>query len=760
LKKTIIILSILTPLFCSAQGILTGTVTDEETNRPIEQVNISLVSTLLGDATDKNGRFRISDIPAGDYNLQASCIGFETLLIENIKISDEGKELEIKLSPTVISLPGVRVEADRFDPHYRSELARADVFTLKARNVYRTAGAMDDISRAVQLQTSVAPGGDYTSFYAVRGGSPDQNIVMMDGLLFPNPYRLRLVLGGGLSVFNPNTVSDVNLQVGHFSAEYGDFMSSVLGVESRSGRIDRIGFGGNINVLNANVFAEGPLLRSGGSWIASARRTYFDLLAEQYDDGQTAYPMTQDYTVKFVLPLHDRHRLELKSLHSREEMEMNSEDFENVDLDESAGIDLYALTYKGLWSDNAYETINIAVYDELFDYHIQKKDGYDKTNAGYDSKIRTVMIKEDLSIELGENHLISRGFYYSTMQSNMDYFADVNEIAFSRRVLPPAIEYSQKHNQLAAYLDYTAKITPKFQTRVGVRYDYSSLIDKENVSPRVSLMYKLAPGLSINGFWGVCYQYPNVMSIFNRDWPLALDKVEKDLTAERAEHRILGVKWRINNLISAQMDIYDKKFDDLLLPGDFQSFIPNNDGEGYSRGIEVSLQTLTQPEDRWHAMLSYSLSKSEYKIMDQWIPYLHDRRHGLTAMGDARLSQHWSTSLTWRYASGLPFYEIHQFIDVSDIHNSFIKNFDNLKRLPHYQRLDIRFNYKFAWKALACSAYLDLTNVLNRKNVYDVMWYSLKENDESDRDIQIKSLYRRNIFMMPFVPMLGVSFRF
>ena len=750
---------LLNSTFLSA-ATLTGTVADTSTSKPIENVNVTLAGTNMGAATDSQGRFAISNVPPAAYDVSITCMGYESKLITGVKVSEATQPLVVKLAPMAVEMPGVRIEADRFDPRFRTELSRQDLFTLKARNVYKTAGTLDDISRTVQMQGSVVPGGDYTSFYAVRGGSPDQNIVMMDGVLFPNPYRLRMALGGGLSVFNPHAVSDVNLQVGHFSAEYGDFMSSVLGVESRTGSTDHTGFGGNINILNSNIYAEGPILDTGGSWIASIRRTYFDLVAERFDDSQTSYPQTMDYTAKIVMPLNDRNRVEFNLLHSQEDMDLDTEEFENLLLNESADIDLYNLSYKGLWTDNIYETVHMAFYDETFKYHIKQYDDYNPSEAGYDSKINNFMIKEDLSVELGKNHWINRGFYFSTMESNMDYFAEVNEIAFSRRVLPPEINYSRRHNLLAAYFDYTVNLTKRLQTRAGVRYDYSSLVEKGHTSPRVSMMYKINNSLSVNGFWGLCYQYPNVMSIFNRDWPLALDVVEEELDAERAEHRVVGVKWRLSELLSAQVDLYQKVFTKLLLPMDFQDFIPENNGNGESKGVEVILQTITGPTDRWHAMLSYSLAKSEYKIMERWVPYNYDRRHGLTAMADYKLSERWSASLTWRYASGLPYYEMHQFIDANDIHNSFIRSFDNLERLPSYQRLDMRVNYRFKMKGMACSAYLDLTNILNRKNIYDVIWYSSSENLDEHWDSYNKTLYRRNIYMMPFVPSLGVSFQY
>ncbi len=755
--------------FSSGFAAVRGLVLDEDTKKPLELVNIKILDTTSGTSTDTDGYFKLVNIPAKSFDIEITCIGYKDRIIEHID-PDKDVFLDIFLKPDVISMQGVQIDGDKFDPRYRTELSRTDMMTLKAREVYKTAGALDDISRAVQMQGSVVPGGDYTSFYAVRGGSPDQNIVMMDGILFPNPYRLRMIMGGGLSVFNPHTVSDVNLQVGHFSAEYGDFMSSVLGVESRSGRRDRFGFGGNINAINTNLYFEGPISHTNGSWLVTGRRSYFDLIADQIDDTQDTYPQTWDYTAKLVFPVNARNKFEIKSLSSHEEMYMNSEEYKNIEFKESADIDLFALTYKGLWTDKIYETIHVAYYDEAFNYNINKPTRWDSTDANYKSKIKNFMIKEDVSIELAENHWISRGFYYSIMESDMGYSDNVNEIAFSRRTMPPTIDYDRSHNQLAAYVDYSARWFDRLETRAGVRYDYSSLVEKGHTSPRISMLYRLSKNVSINGFWGLCYQYPNVMSIFNRDWPLALDKVEQELEAERAEHLVLGMKMNILDYFTAQVDGYVKAYDDLLLPMDFEQFIPENSGEGYSAGMEVSLQTRSRPTDRFSAMISYSLSESRYRIKEEyerweskfrtfrWIPYNYDRLHSLTAIGNVKLTKKLSASATWRYGSGLPYFEIHQFRDVSGLHNSFVKEFDNIERLPAYMRLDIRVNYLFEWLGMDCSGYIDLTNVLNRKNIYDVLWYT--DDDNVTYDGYQKSIFRRNIYMMPFVPSVGISFRY
>jgi len=766
----LISLLITAKLFADNTATLKGTVTDASTGAPLQNANIVLEGTGLGGAADAEGRFIITDIEPGTYIMKVTRIGYEPVLLKDIRLgAGDSKILDIKLTAGVINMRDVSVEADKFQTRYQ-DINRAGSQSLKPRDISKIAGSLDDITRAVQLFGSAVPAGDYTSFYAVRGGSPDQNIVLLDGLVVPNPYRLRMIMGGGVSIFNQYTTRDVELYTGNFPVEYGNFLSSVMGVKSRDGRTDRVGYGGSANFLNANAYVEGPWPGGNGSWIFSARRSYFDLLANRFDKDQTGYPHTFDIDSKLTYRLSKNLKLSFKTLISREGTELGALDKEDIGLKENSDINLYSLSLDYFPSEKSFEKIDIAYYDEQFDYKIFYGDNPSEPDllvyGDFKSKIYTTTIKEDFSYKMSPDHSINRGMQFLLDRSSMDLATDVRNITFARRDVPPLVYFSKTSGHFNTYLDYTGKPLSFLQVKLGVRYDYSFLIDEGDASPRTSLLWNITESLSMNGFWGVCHQYPNVFSVFDRDYPLNIAANLDGIQSEKATHTVLGLTklWGKNYL--TRIEAYYKDIDRLLLPRDFAYYIPENSGAGYAKGVEIQIEKGENANSRWNAMLSYAYSISEYRHLNsEWIPFNFDRRHGITAFGKVKLFKNFTASGTWRYASGLPYNTIIAYINAGFDGSRFLKTTDNARRYPYYQRFDIRLNYEVQTRRGLLNFYLDLTNILNRKNIYDQAWYKVTDDLEfteeqpflrGEQDI----LIQRNIYMLPFVPSLGLSYHF
>ncbi|MBN2414162.1 TonB-dependent receptor [candidate division KSB1 bacterium] len=768
----ILLISLLITAILSAATIATlrGVVTDASTGAPLQNANIVLEGTGLGGAADAGGQYIISDITPGTYTLKATRIGYEPVVLKDIRLgAGDSKTLNIKLTPGVINMRDVSVEADKFQTRCQ-DINRAGSQSLQPRNINKIAGSLDDITRAVQLFGSAVPAGDYTSFYAVRGGSPDQNIVMLDGLVVPNPYRLRMIIGGGVSIFNQYTTRDVELYTGNFPAEYGNFLSSVMGVKSRDGRTDRIGYGGSANFLNANAYVEGPWPGGKGSWIFSARRSYFDLLANRFDKDQTSYPHTFDVDTKLTYFLSKNLKLTFKTLFSREGTELGSLDKEDIGLKENSDINLYTLSLDYFPTEKILEKIDIAYYDEQFDYKIFYGDDPSESNiyvyGDFKSKIYTTTIKEDFSYRITPDHSINRGMQFLLDRSSMDLATDVRNITFARRDVPPVVYFNKTSGHFNTYIDYSGRPVAFLQAKIGARYDYSFLINRGDISPRASLLWNVTENLSLNGFWGVCHQYPNVFSVFNRDWPLNIAANLDGIQSEKATHTVLGITklWGKNYL--TRIEAYYKDIDRLLLPRDYVYYIPENSGSGYAKGLELQIEKGENAGSRWNAMLSYAWSISRYRERNAaWVPFNFDRRHGITAFGKVKLLKNLTASGTWRYASGLPYNTIIAYINAGFDGSKFIKTTDNVRRYPYYQRFDIRLNYEVQTGRGLLNVYLDMTNILNRKNIYDQAWYKVTDDIESaeeqpflygEQDI----LIQRNIYMLPFVPSLGVSYNF
>jgi len=166
-------------------------------------------------------------------------------------------------------------------------------------------------------------------------------------------------------------------------------------------------------------------------------------------------------------------------------------------------------------------------------------------------------------------------------------------------------------------------------------------------------------------------------------------------------------------------------------------------------------------ESRLDAMLIYSYGISEYRRKSEknWKPFNFDRKHGLAFWGSMRLSDAVRCNVLYRYSSGLPFYDVIGYVDQAGPGGTFVKDMDRPDRFPAYQRLDVRLNYEHHSGNRSFAIYLDVTNLLNQKNIYDQVWYMkgsyTDEGEPGDREITSRSL-----FMLPFVPSFGLSFSF
>ena len=251
--------------------------------------------------------------------------------------------------------------------------------------VKSVAGAGENIYHVLQTLPGVAAVNDFDSRLSVRGGGPDQNLTMMDGVEIHNPYRLF----GLTSAFNPETVANFELITGGFNAQYGDRLSSILIVDNRPGSTATpIGGTAALSMTDANIVAEGRLPGNGSSWLVTGRRTYYDLVAERIVDADL--PSFADLQARADMQIKPGHRLTLSALSSRESTDARFDDVEEddsvsdefVDVLTSTHNDLGALTYSATIGARAFSKTTVSWYRnrELIDFAGDVRTGARRSN--------------------------------------------------------------------------------------------------------------------------------------------------------------------------------------------------------------------------------------------------------------------------------------------------------------------------------------------------------------------------------------------
>jgi len=759
-------------LFSQPSAALHGHVINQATGAPIAHAQVVLMNTKLGASTDTSGYYRIAALPPGRYAVQAACIGFENARRENLTLSaGQTLVLDFALAPQAVQMQAVEVEGERLWDKYQTDVSLIGTQRMRPSEITSVPGAFDDPTRGILLRSGATGAGDFNSFLTVRGSSPEQNLVVMDGAVIPNPYRFRLAMGGGLSIFDSKITRDVRLHLGGYTAEYGNALASVMEVETREGDLQRFQFRGGLNLTDAGGVLEGPLSKGKISFLLSGRRTYFDLLAERLDKKRNAvYPYFYDLTNKWLFHLNQKNKIKLALSASREATELPSVFADAVTLSESAATRHAMLSWKSWRSERVLlETLLSYYRDETAfrafapaDTNLANADSAIATDyENLSSRIRRFSFQQKLRWKLREHNWLNAGLSAALVDSKIDFRSLERNFYFARNDIPRDIRFDEEQRFYAAYAEHTSEFNEKFQMRLGLRYDLATLVNQSELSHRLSAWYKLDERTTLEAAWGEVYQYPDPLTLSIRDQPLEIGANLKLLTAEKATQKVVGLKRRLNETMKASLEFYHLDIDRLLVSEDRETFEPFNQGRGRLQGVELVLEKEAPSASRLSGLLSYSLGSALYHNLKSkaWLPFNYDRRQALTLWLNQRVRRHWQISLLWRYASGLPYTEV---LGVQLLRNAkgqvywnFIRGPRNEKRLPAYQRLDARVSYVTHGAARSFAFYLDLINLFDHKNVYNLTWEKVLDPSSPFATEAVK---RRTIYMLPFLPSLGLQF--
>ncbi|HLP15351.1 MAG TPA: TonB-dependent receptor, partial [Bacteroidota bacterium] len=258
-------------------GRIHGTVQNMMTKEPVVGANIIVNAGPMGASTDANGEFNIVNIPVGDCQLKISAIGYTTVVKTDIVVMN-GKPvfISIDLAESVVEFEGVTVTTEYFQKNVESPVS---VQTLGAEEIRRLPGGLEDVVRAVSILPGVAQVQAGRNDLIVRGGAPSENLFVVDYIEVPNinHFGTQGASGGPLSFINLDYVNETTFRTGGFGAQYGDKLSSVLTIDLKDGRTDRIGGKATIAATQFGLNLEGPG-SDAGSFIFSARRSYLDFI--------------------------------------------------------------------------------------------------------------------------------------------------------------------------------------------------------------------------------------------------------------------------------------------------------------------------------------------------------------------------------------------------------------------------------------------------------------------------------------------------
>jgi Carboxypeptidase regulatory-like domain/TonB-dependent Receptor Plug Domain len=740
-------------------GSVRGTVIENGTQNPVPDALVFIIE--LGDSTvtSISGVFQFDNIPFETYSIRISAPGYESQVKTDVVVlSSRPAEVNVELIQKGYTTETIDVEAKYFQ---KSPDENASNFNLDFEEVRRAPGAVEDISRMVQVLPGVAPGNDQRNDLIVRGGSPSENLTLIDGIEIPNinHYPTQASSSGPIGMINVKFIGDVNFSTGGFSSRYGDKLSSVLNVKFREGYRKRFLSDINLSTAGFGGVFEGPLFSKKGSFLVSARRSYLNLIRGAIRIA--AVPNYWDFNVKTVYDINQNNKLEFLGIAGLDDISFEG-DASKISDDNpygkakgnqqefTAGFNWKSLFKNGYVqtvlanSSNFYKYVNYDIKtDELiFDYNSYESDFNMRSEAFY-------------QLNRSNNIIFGAGGRFIKFKNKLYVRADTSAFGDPLPVLN--VDTRKDFYKGSGFIQYTLKLLKdKILFNAGMRYDYfSGINDKHSVSPRAGLSYKLTAETTMNFSTGIFTQAPEYLWVTS-------DPKNVNLKYIRSYHYVAGIEHLFTEDLRLSVETYYKKYTDYPVSVLIPTFAlvnggtengPNFVGEasskgfGHVKGIDISIQKKLTGSG-FYGMLNYSLSESRITALEGGEkPGSFDYRHNLTIIAGYQLPDDWLVGIKFRYTTGRPYTPFD--IQASTIagRGVYLSDKFNEARFKDYNRLDIRVDKKWNFKKWSIVSYVELQNVFNTTNVYQYFWNEYKN--------EVGTIYQ-----WAFLPVGGISVQF
>ncbi|MCC7125653.1 MAG: TonB-dependent receptor [Acidobacteria bacterium] len=650
--------------------------------------------------SDASGAFVLDGLPTGTYTVTATRELFTPAEAKDVIVTASGTvtlRLELKVS-TFVQTASVQAPAGQVDQVAPSTI---EVSPLEVRSV---AGAGENIYRVLQTLPGVAAVNDFDSRLTVRGGGPDQNLTMMDGVEIHNPYRLF----GLTSAFNPETVRNFELTAGGFHAKYGDRLSSILVIENRDGTdASRLAGSANLSFVDANVVTEGALPGTdSGSWLLTGRRTYYDVIAEPLVD--TNLPGFTDVQARAAWSPRPGQRLTMFALSSRERTDADFDgdvEGERLQLQSSTDNDLGAASFSSSFGARAssattvswYRNRETVAFDGNFSTGELRSNRPDEDAKQFSNfiftrgvNVRDIAVRNETTVQASTAHLIETGFeshslktdWGSTIAGDRDNQPGGTGVVGAG--LPSALDSSRSAWRAAAWLTDRWTLAPRLRVEPGLRVDWSGVADEVTASPRLAVVADISSALRLRVAGGLFTQSPGYEKLLQSDYFVDLsDANGRRLRSERAWHALAGVERTFSGGLMTRVEGYYKRFDRLIVGRletadelaarigtyDFPleladqrptaplvTSTPGNDGTGRAYGVEFYVARQARSStDRVSGWASYTWGRAETTAYGRTFVSDYDRPHALSLVGSYRVSRLIELASTVRVQSGFPY---------------------------------------------------------------------------------------------------------
>jgi hypothetical protein len=709
---------------------ISGSVRDSVAGDPLPYATVKLKETGVYTLTDFEGNFTLRNVTEGSHVLLISSFGYKTQL-SRIEVTDKLPKIAVDLSPEAITLSETIVTSDKI-----IERASVSQMELNAGQLQMNKGISNDPLNSLTALPGVLGRIDIygTSNIHIRGGESFENQFLLDNIKLSFPFY-----SIGQSVFNPDMLEKAEVLTGGYASNYGQSMSSVFNLTTKTGDFQR--FKGNVDfsILNNSALAEGPIVKDKCSFILGVRKNNLDLL--NLNEHSKAFFMG-DISSKITYILNPRTKVSITSINVLDNLDFtHSPDFRlklraNNSIN-AQNVQLQTVLGKKTYSKTSFLHSGLNTSSRFGKYY-------------YNTNNNTYGLREDLSYYPNPQSKIKAGIEVNVEGDELkvfDYYRATDIAVTDTAHLLLNFRLHTTNLSSAVYAFYDATFFKRVLLNVGGRLDYSQLNNGYDVSPRATLAYQLTRNTSVSGSWGVFSQVPALFQL----------NQNKKLTSNQCQHTILSIKRNIIAGIEVRVEAYYKKYENLVMFDKKLNF--TNQGFGEAKGLEFILK---KEQGNLNGWVSYALSESTRRrnLQDAVYPFYFDQRHSCNLIlnyipktSNRRWIFPYAYSLDFRYASGSPYTPIIGLDSLSGNH-ALVAGTINSARNPAFNNMNVKIQWLMKTgkrRQHTLHIYLDVWNVLNFNNLV-VRQYVLDKEKET--------VLVKNNYAAKFYPNFGLRFDF
>jgi hypothetical protein len=736
------------PMVLSAQtGSIKGRVFNIKNNDPLPFTNIIISGTTIGSVSDLDGNFTFKGLNPGYVKLEASAIGFDKILTEEILVTNaKTASLDIALKEVAVQLSGVEITASVFK---RVEESPVSLKSLGIAQIEKSPGSGRDISKVIQSLPGVASSVSFRNDIIVRGGGPSENKFLLDGIEIPNlnHFATQGASGGPAGIINTDFLRDVDFYSGAFPASRGNTLSSVIDMKLIDGNPDRMIYRATLGASETAFSLNGPV-GDKTNVLFSVRRSYLQFLFSAI--GLPFLPTFTDYTLKVKTKFNVHNELTIISIGALDKSVLNT-GIKNP-TEEQQYILNYLPTYDQ-WNyaiganyrhyrENSYSTLVLS-RNMLFNGSSKylNNDESDPNNQTLDYS------SYETENKIRYEEVARKNGYKITYGAGMEY-AKYSNIT-NQKAFIPAGEDTITQINYSSDLDFfkwnlfgqvsKGYMDEKMMLSLGVRTDansYSSQMSNmlNQFSPRFSASYALTPKLMLNFNVGRYFQLPAYTTMGYRLPDGELLNKTNGLRYIQADHIVAGIDYRRNEKSKITLEGFYKFYnyypfslrDSVSLASkgaDFgvagaEGVIPVSKGKAWGAELYYR-EKLSRVFD---VTVSYTWVRSSFEDKHgDFIPSAWDNRNIVNVTALATLKRNWDIGMKWRFVGGAPYtpydYDRSSLIEAWDATGQGYLDYNkyNTNRLNVFHQLDVRVDKEYYFKKWSLNLYLDIQNLYNFK---------------------------------------------